>query len=394
MISVRMRTFDRRWIPVAVIAYALFIDYAVYGLILPLTPLSPARISTDEQLSILAGGYGVGLLLATPFFGYYGDRLGFRWPMVLGAALLAAATAIFAFAPNFPVMLIGRVLQGFAAAASWTAGLALVGSEYTGETRVRMMGYVLMGSTGGLVLGPLLGGWLHGVGGYSLPFLIVLGLIAVAAVTQWVLLPRGTAVSTKAQPNLLGVLRDRAVIVPALAVVLAATAWSVLEPLVPNHLRRAGIDQPALVGAVFTASTLVYGFAAPLVSWLVTRLGTPRTLVTGAVGMAIALPIIGLLTNFWGILLAICFSNVAYALLLNPTSAALGEAVEKRGEDCYALVYAVYNIAYSFGTIGVSTLAAAVLPHSNAFVVLAIVSGILLISTPFLLRARLEEAPS
>jgi MFS family permease len=71
------------WIPIAVVAFALFVDYAVYGLVLPLTPLSPAGITSDAQLSILAGGYGVGLFLATPFFGIYGDRIGFRWPMVL-----------------------------------------------------------------------------------------------------------------------------------------------------------------------------------------------------------------------------------------------------------------------------------------------------------------------
>jgi MFS transporter, DHA1 family, solute carrier family 18 (vesicular amine transporter), member 1/2 len=383
-----------RWIPVAVVAYALFIDYAVYGLVLPLTPLSPAGITADEHLSVLAGAYGLGLLLATPFFGYYGDRIGFRWPMVLGAIMLAAATALFAFAPNFPLMFLGRLLQGFAAAASWTAGLALVGSQYTGDVRVRMMGYVLMGSTGGLVLGPVIGGWLHSMGGYVLPFMIIMIFIAISGVTLLLLLPRGTAPPDERPPDLLGVLRDRSVIVPALAVILAASAWSVLEPLVPNHLKRAGVDQPALVGAVFTISTLIYGFAAPLVSWVVTRIGTPRTLVVGAAGMAIALPAVALAPNFGTILLAISIANITYALLLNPTSAALGEAVEARGEHCYSLVYAVYNIAYSLGTIGVSTLVATLLPHSNVLVVLCVVSGVLLLSIPFLLRSRMEEAPS
>lgn len=183
-------------------------------------------------------------------------------------------------------------------------------------------------------------------------------------------------------------------IVPALAVALAASAWSVLEPLVPNHLARAGIEEPALVGAVFTISTIVYGCAAPLVSWVVTRAGTTRTLVIGATGMAIALPIVALVQTFVAILLVICAANIAYALLLNPTSAALGEAVEARGEHCYSLVYAVYNIAYSLGTIGVATLVASVLPHSSIFIVLLVVSGVLLASIPFLLRSRLEEATS
>jgi MFS transporter, DHA1 family, solute carrier family 18 (vesicular amine transporter), member 1/2 len=382
------------WLPVAVVAFALFVDYAVYGMVLPLTPMSSAGISSDEQLSILAGGYGVGLLIATPFFGIYGDRIGFRRPMVLGALLLAAATVAFALAPNLPVMLAGRILQGFAAAASWTAGLALVGSQYSGGTRVRLMGYVLMGSTGGSVLGPVLGGWLHSLGGYQLPFFVLLALIIVAAIGLFLALPRDTSVQAGEPPNLLAVVRDRSVIIPALAVVLAASAWSVLEPLVPNHVMRAGVTDLTLVGAVFTISTVVYGCAAPLVSWIVARTGTARTLVIGAIGMAIMLPIVALVRSFWLILLVVCVANIGYALLLNPTSAALGEAVEARGEHCYSLVYAVYNIAYSIGTIGVSTLVAGLLPHSNMLIVLSVVSGALLASTPFLLRSRLEATAS
>jgi MFS family permease len=168
----------------------------------------------------------------------------------------------------------------------------------------------------------------------------------------------------------------------------------VLEPLVPNHLRRAGVEDAALVGAVFTISTIVYGCAAPLVSWVVARVGTPRTLVIGAAGMAVALPLVAVSNTFVTVLLVISVANIGYALLLNPTSAALGEAVEARGEHCYSLVYAVYNIAYSLGTIGVSTLVASLLPHSNILVVLLVVSGALLVSIPFLLRSRMEEAPS
>jgi DHA1 family solute carrier family 18 vesicular amine transporter 1/2 len=381
-----------RWITAAVVAYALFIDYLVYGLILPLTPLSPAGITADEQLSMLAGTYGLGVLAATPFFGYFGDRIGFKWPMIGGAVMLAAATTLFAFAPNMELMLLGRVLQGFAAAASWTSGLALLGSTYSGDVRVKMMGYALMGSTGGSVLGPVLGGWLHGVGGYPLPFLVVLGLIGLGIVALMTALPRDVIVKGAKKPNLLAILRDRSVLIPALAVVLAASAWSVLEPLVPNHLRRAGIEDSALVGAVFTISTLVYGFAAPFVSWIVTRIGTTRTLAIGAGIMAAALPFVAAVRAFGLIVLVISIANVGYALLLNPTSAALGSAVEARGENAYSMVYAIYNIAYSLGTIGVSALAATLLPRTNVIVVLLAVSGLLVVSVPFLLRSGLEEA--
>src|SRR5579862_8241659 len=130
---------------IAVIALALAVDYLVYGIIIPLTPFSPAGISKDEELTMLAGCYGLGTLLTTPVFGYLGDRFGCRRPMIAGALLLAAATALLAHAPNFPLMITARLLQGVAAAATWTSGLAIV-AQYYPLNRVQMMGYALMGS--------------------------------------------------------------------------------------------------------------------------------------------------------------------------------------------------------------------------------------------------------
>ena len=53
---------------------------------------------------------------------------------------------------------------------------------------------------------------------------------------------------------------------------------------------------------------------------------------------------------------ALCLVSIAFAFSLNPTSAELGNAVDRRGLSCYAAVYAVYNIAYSIGMIATSPL--------------------------------------
>jgi len=378
-----------QWTPVVVVAYALCIDYLVYGLILPLSPFSPAGIAADEKLSLLAGGYAAGVLLATPLFGYLGDRIGFRRPMIVGALLLAGATALLAFAPNFELMLVGRLFQGAAAAATWTAGLALVAVRYA-DKRVQMMGYALMGSTAGSVLGPVLGGWLYGVSGYRLPFFVVLGFIGLEVALLLVVLPRDTA-SRAQQPNVLAFVLDRSILVPALAVVLAASAWSILEPLVPNHLRRTSGTGPDAIGAILAISTIVYGLSAPVVGWIVTRVGMTRTMLLGLVSMAVTLPLVALLDTLWSNGVALCFVSVAYALLLNPTSAELGDAVERRGAHCYSAVYAVFNIAYSIGSIGSSALAATLLAHTSLLLVLLAVSGLLILAIPLVLLNRPRE---
>ena len=85
---------------IAVIALALAVDYLVYGIGMTLTPFSPAGISTDGQLAVLTGAYGLGTLMATPLFGYFGDRFGCRRLIIAGALVLGLTTALLAFAPS------------------------------------------------------------------------------------------------------------------------------------------------------------------------------------------------------------------------------------------------------------------------------------------------------
>lgn len=187
------------WTLILVVGFALFMDYMVYGAVLPLMAYAPGSSAGEEHLGLLLSAYAVGALGATPLFGWLGERKGCRGPMIQGVVLSAVATLLFVVAPNFPVLVVARLAQGAAAAATWIAGLALVAERYSGR-RIEMMGYALTGSTGGAVLGPLLGGWLYEAGGYTLPFLVLLVLIALELMLCIVLLPGEAARS----PNLRG----------------------------------------------------------------------------------------------------------------------------------------------------------------------------------------------
>lgn len=366
---------------IAVIAFALAVDYLVYGIVIPLTPFSPANIGKDEELTMLAGCYGLGTLLTTPVFGYLGDRFGCRRLMFAGALLLAVTTALLAHAPNFAVMIVARLLQGVSAAATWTAGLAIV-AQYYPMTRVQMMGYALMGSTGGSITGPAIAGWLHSIGGYTLPFYVVLGVIALEFVSLLAFLPPDTR-SEGPQPGVFSLLTDRAVLVPAFAVVLAASAWTLVEALGPVYLARDGI-QPGPIGITFTLTTLIYGLSAPFVSWVVGRAGIRRTAIIGTVAMALTIPVVSLSSNVYFFAATVALVNISYAMLLNPQSAEMGDIVESRGLQCYCAVYSVYNVAYSIGTIATSAIASALLPHFPPRIVFLALGGVMLLAIPVL----------
>jgi MFS transporter, DHA1 family, solute carrier family 18 (vesicular amine transporter), member 1/2 len=157
---------------VVVVAFSLFVDYFLYGAVLPLMPQSPAKISSEEELALLYGTYAVSVLLLTPLFGYLGARIGVRTTIICGGALTAITTVLFGVAENLALVFAARFCQGAASAAIWTGGLALV-AEYYVDARVEMIGYAFTGSTAGSVLGPLIGGVLYRAGGYRLPFVVM-----------------------------------------------------------------------------------------------------------------------------------------------------------------------------------------------------------------------------
>jgi MFS transporter, DHA1 family, solute carrier family 18 (vesicular amine transporter), member 1/2 len=369
-----------RWSIVGVVGFALFMDYLIYGVVIPLTPYSPA-INSEEQLGLLYGGYSAGVLLATPLFGYLGDRIGYRWPMIMGAILSALTVVMFAFTTNFYLLLLGRLMQGAAASATWTAGLALIAAHYP-RKRVETIGFALMGSTAGSVLGPVIGGALYQIGGYQLPFAAVAVLVLIDVMMRVFLLPRDHG-SAGASPDLRSLLLDRSVLVAAAAVTLAAIGWGIVEPLLPVELRHSGVS-PAAVGMIFTAGSIVYGLSAPVVSRVSEMLPIRTVIIGGTIAMAVALPVLSLLEGIVGAAVGLCAVSICYAFMLNPTSAELGDAVDRRGLSCYAAVYAVYNVAYAVGQMAASAFASAASTRLSFFYTTLAVAVALLAFAPVL----------
>ncbi|MGH2583439.1 MAG: MFS transporter, partial [Dehalococcoidia bacterium] len=157
----------------AVVTLAAFTDMLLYGLVVPVLPGYAKDLGiSDWAIGVLFGSYSVALLVGTPIFGILSDRVGRRGPMFCGLIGLGAATLLFAFATNYPMLLTARVLQGIAAACTWTAGLALVADLYPSGSRGAAMGTALTGMTVGTLIGPPVGGLLFELGGYRLPFFV------------------------------------------------------------------------------------------------------------------------------------------------------------------------------------------------------------------------------
>lgn len=94
---------------------------------------------TQLVISSLFAGYAVGQMLAGPV----SDSFGRKRVIYVGYAVFIGGCLLSAYASNFSVMLIGRVLQGLGAAAPRIVSIALVRDEYEGRAMARIMSFVM-----------------------------------------------------------------------------------------------------------------------------------------------------------------------------------------------------------------------------------------------------------
>ena len=95
--------------------------------------------SNQLVLSMLFLGMAGGQLL----YGPISDSTGRKPAIYLGYAIFILGCLLSLFAMNFPVMLAGRVLQGFGAAGPRVISLALVRDQYEGRKMARVMSFVM-----------------------------------------------------------------------------------------------------------------------------------------------------------------------------------------------------------------------------------------------------------
>ena len=92
------------------------------------------------------------------------------------------------------MLFAARLLQGAADGMTWIVGFAMIADLYGPEERGRAMGLAMAGSTLGIIIGPVIGGWLYEVGGIRLPFLVVAAMAVADLIVFALVAPRTTRI--------------------------------------------------------------------------------------------------------------------------------------------------------------------------------------------------------
>ena len=336
---------------VALVSFAAFTDLVAYSIAVPVLPDLSRRLgASPTTIGLMFAAFGVTLVAVSIPMGAVSDRVGRKLPLVGGLVALALSTILFAFADSVPLLFAARLVQGAADAVTWVVGFALIADLYGPAERGRVMGFVMSGTSFGLMIGPTLGGWLYETGGIALPFLTVAGFSFAAAIGfAWVRLP---ATHADREPVPLGLmLRVPAVLSCALTVAVAASTVAMLEPVVSLWLSSTLDLNPTRIGLVFGIAAVAATALHPLFGRLSDRWGARRMTMIGVVATALMLPVLSRAWSFESAVWLYVLQGSAIALIVTPSLAYMAEATSAAGVQSFGVAYGLYNFAWGAGLL-------------------------------------------
>ena len=291
--------------PLFLMALTIFIDFAGFGLILPLLPFWAEHLGANPtEVGLILTLYALAQFIFTPILGVLSDRFG-RKPIIVVSLLIEVfSLALSGLAGSLVALLIARFIGGIGASNIGSAQ-AVVADVTPPEGRARGMGMIGAAIGLGFVVGPAIGGLLSPIGP-AVPFMVAMAVAIVNALLVITFLPethkeRGAAKTGSSAkkgsgllPSGLGqLLRNTTItrlIMINLLFTMAFTAMEAVFALFSQHTFGWTAKEN---GYIFTyVGFVVVLMQGGLVGQLVKRFGERKLLIVGLVMLAAGLALL------------------------------------------------------------------------------------------------------
>lgn len=133
-------------------------------------------------------GFALASGVATPLAGYLGGRWGMKRVWVAALASFTASSVLCGLSPVFSILIIGRILQGFAGGMLLPIGISELFAAFPPTERGLALGFFAIPIVAGPTLGPTLGGYIVTYSDWRLVFFINLPVGIAAVVLSTLLL--------------------------------------------------------------------------------------------------------------------------------------------------------------------------------------------------------------
>ncbi len=252
---------------------------------------------SDAASGVLVASGSVPGIIVAPLVGVAADRLGRKAVLVPCLLIFGIFGIVGAFAPTFELLVLSRLLLGFGSAGLINLSVVMIGDNWTGADRTRMIGRNSAVLTTGLAALPLISGLLTELTSWRVAF----GLYGFGIATAGATLVLLDNFKPDQVADLRGQLRDSIELVktPVLRTTLLsgstifAIIFGVFLTAFPLHLEdRFGLSA-GWRGAVLAVPALSSTLVAMNIAGLRQRLGLRGLLVAGSGVFAVAFIVMG-----------------------------------------------------------------------------------------------------
>ena len=153
-----------------ILSFTLLVVMLGYSMAMPLLPFYIERFGVGgTELGWLMSTYSLMQLICAPIWGIVSDRYGRKPILAIGVLGYTITLFLFGLAQSFIMLFIARSLSGILSSATMPTAMAYIGENTGQKEKSKGMGQLGAMVGLGVILGPLMGGYLS-TDSLSLPF--------------------------------------------------------------------------------------------------------------------------------------------------------------------------------------------------------------------------------
>ncbi len=160
------------WVAMAVVLIGTFMSILDSTIVNVALPQIGIDLHQSSNIEWIVTGYLLAVGVSQPATGWLADRLGRKTVFTASLGAFASGSLLSALAPNLPMLVVFRVLQGLGGGAMMPVGMAMIYELFPPDRRGTALGIWGIASMAGPAVGPVLGGYIVTVVSWRWLFLI------------------------------------------------------------------------------------------------------------------------------------------------------------------------------------------------------------------------------
>ena len=324
------------------IILSILVDVFGFSMVMPLLPFIVIESlgASPFMYGLIISSNAIAILIFGPIWGKLSDKYGRKPILIISQAGTGVAFLLLAFSYSIPVIFAGRILDGIFS-GQFPIVRAYISDVTTPQTRSSQMSRIMVGYTGGMIIGPLIGGILGGIN-WALPMLFAALLTVVSIILTITVLVESMPKERindlkrkrqmqKANSELDEKIWNKEVGIRFLQVFLHSLISIIFVSSFSLVIYERFDPDPYIIGSIMSITgivLLVYGLF--LMRRIIRKIGEKRIFFASIAGYIILFMIYPYLTELWMVYVfmvpyALCMASV-YPLISSNITKAVGPA--------------------------------------------------------------------